>query len=67
MLVDTVSMERDFFCPECRAEHASPAFADLGYRVICLDCALGVEIVILAPVTRNDVTDPEPTFTERAA
>jgi hypothetical protein len=38
-------MEAQFFCADCRCEHAEPADAILGHLVICVDCAIVRDLV----------------------
>jgi hypothetical protein len=46
-------MEQQFFCPECSCEHDDPADARLGFLILCLQCALVVELE-----TANQATLP---------
>jgi hypothetical protein len=37
-------MEQQFFCVECGREHNDPADARLGFLILCLQCALVLEL-----------------------
>jgi hypothetical protein len=47
-------MERHFFCTECGSAHQEPADAGLGHLVICLDCAMILEIAQSAEQPDHD-------------
>jgi hypothetical protein len=51
-------MKYDYICTECGAEHGDPADARLGFLVLCLDCAIGVELI--APPATTGFYDADP-------